>query len=236
MRTEDTAQYLNDYLDDALEACARQELEAALAGSEPLRRELSQLRELRDATGRLPRSIEPRRDLWPEIADRIDAGRLVSGRFQATPEPAGPWKSAESSGAIWRQWRRLAVAAVLLVTISSGITAYLLRQSVPSPGPQDSGLGSASLNISTIARDEFRSAEREYLRVTEELLAALEARRDELSPETLRLVQANLVLMDQAIQETRTALELDPSNGRLVNRLSGIYRKQVDFLVQMNRL
>ena len=236
MRTEDTAQYLNDYLDDALEASARQELEAALAVSEPLRRELSQLRELCDATGRLPRSIEPRGDLWPEIAHRIDAGRLVSGRFQATPDPAAPWKSAESGGAIWQQWRRLAVAAVLLVTISSGITAYLLRQSVPSPGPQDSGLGSASANISTVARDEFHSAEREYLRVTEQLVAALEARREELSPETLRLVQANLVLIDQAIQETRTALELDPSNGRLVNRLSDIYRKQVDFLLQMNRL
>jgi hypothetical protein len=88
----------------------------------------------------------------------------------------------------------------------------------------------------SVAWEEFETAEAEYQRVTDELLQALEQRRDRLTPETIETVETNLRLIDEAITEARAALERDPSNAALATRLTDIYRRRVGFLQQMNRL
>ena len=77
----------------------------------------AQLNDPLPEAARLPRSIEPPVDLWPSILDRINQRKVVEGRF-----PAGakrPW---------WAQAPALAAAAVLLVTLSSLVTAVVVRR------------------------------------------------------------------------------------------------------------
>lgn len=61
--------------------------------------------ELREAVGRLPRSIEPPRDLWPEIREGIRTG---SGR--------------RSRRTVVVRWLPLAAAAALLIAVSMWLT------------------------------------------------------------------------------------------------------------------
>ncbi|NIV50338.1 MAG: hypothetical protein GWN53_00345, partial [Gammaproteobacteria bacterium] len=91
-------------------------------------------------------------------------------------------------------------------------------------------------DFEVVAWEGFVAAEQEYQRVTDELLGALEAQRDELAPETVEIVERNLALIDSAITEARAALEKDPANSRLVHKLTDMYRTRVTFLERMSQL
>jgi len=69
-----------------------------------------------------------------------------------------------------------------------------------------------------------------------ELLAILELRRHELSPETLQVVDNNLQLIDEAIDEIVLALGRDPDNAQLSHRLAAVYRQQIELLRTATRL
>ncbi|HEX4628704.1 MAG TPA: zf-HC2 domain-containing protein [Gemmatimonadales bacterium] len=62
---------LNEYVDDTLAARERAAVEAHLAGCAACRAAVPELRRLIAGARALPRSVEPRRDLWEEIAARI---------------------------------------------------------------------------------------------------------------------------------------------------------------------
>jgi hypothetical protein len=174
----------------------------------------------------LPREILPERNLWPGIQKAITDSKVVHARFEARSEAT----ARTSFG--WRRFGLVAAAAMLLIVASSGITAYLLR----SPAANPAGTIDGRADFEIVAWEGFVAAEQEYQRVTDELLGALEAQRDELAPETVEVVERNLALIDQAIGEARAALERDPANTKLVHKLTDMYRTRVTFLEQMSQL
>lgn len=178
-------------------------------------------RELQERLLELPRSIEPSRDLWPSVRARIESRKVVDADF-ATRRPRS-W--------VYRHGL-LAAAATLLVVVTAATTAWWMR-SAPMPG----GLApSADIAVVPAGWSEFTAAEDAYQRVTDELLAKLAERRDQLSPETVQIVESNLDLIEHAIQQARAALERDPGNAGLATKVTDIYRRRVDFLRQLNRL
>lgn len=175
----------------------------------------------------LARDIQPERDLWRGIASAISDSKIVRPDFVT-----GGREPAAAAAVNWR-WVGIAAAAMLLVAFSSGITAYLVRAPVaPADGIIEPGL----TEFETVAWEGFLEAERSYQSVTDDLLASLEAQRDELAPETIEIVESNLRLIDEAIAEARAALERDPANRRLVGKLTDMYRTRVNFLEGMSRL
>lgn len=174
----------------------------------------------------LPREIRPERNLWPgiESALREHDDKVVRPDFEA---------GSARTGVHWPRLGLLAAAAMLLVTLSSGITAYLVRAPEPVEQPTTTA---GPADVQTIAWEQFLEVEHEYQEVTDELLAALEAQRDELSPETVDVVERNLALIDQAIRESRAALERDPANAKLIHKLTDMYRTRVSFLERMSEL
>ena len=175
----------------------------------------------------LARDIQPERDLWRGIASAISDSKIVRPDFVT-----GGREPAAAAVVNWR-WAGIAAAAMLLVAFSSGITAYLVRAPVaPADGIIEPGL----TEFETVAWEGFLEAERSYQSVTDDLLASLEAQRDELAPETIEIVESNLRLIDEAIAEARAALERDPANRRLVGKLTDMYRTRVNFLEGMSRL
>ena len=75
-----------------------------------------------------------------------------------------------------------------------------------------------------------------YLATRTELLDALEARKHELSADTMAVVMENLQLIDQAMDRIAEALGEDPENEFLMRQLAGAYRRQIDLLQLAIRL
>jgi len=213
---------LHDFVDDSLPAGEQAALLDHVDACDECRAELESLLALREETRALPREIAPRRDLWPEIQARLhprapaESGetKVIEVDFRApTLRPA------------WHRWARTAAAAVVLVALSSSITAYLVGGRgetsyvrVPVPTGQPTALAA------------FQPMEQEYIGTLEALQGELAAKRSQLAPQTVATIEENLRIIDKAIRETRAALEADPGNADLPLLLSDVYRKKVELL------
>ena len=64
----------------------------------------------------------------------------------------------------------------------------------------------------------------------EELEQILQGARASLDPNTVRILEKNLALIDQAIRESVEALALDPENEFVEDYLRRSYERKVDYL------
>jgi len=86
---------------------------------------------------------------------------------------------------------------------------------------------------------DIRQAEAEYIRATTQLLQALNARRDSMSPAARREMaelEANVTAIDAALAEVKRALDTDPQNRNLNKLLASTHRKKIDLLLKLIRL
>lgn len=208
---------LDELVDKTLDATDARAAEAHLETCERCRTEVELGFELREAAESLPRSIEPDRDLWPEIAGKIEDRRVVSGSFE---------RSAEAPR---RSWLKIAAAAAVL--IASVTIAYMV------------GLGQARPEIAEshpVETDYTLAAYGDFSSDLEEarnlLRTGLDQRREELSPETWTVVMDNLSVIDEAISRIEIAMEENPGDGRLNRQLATAYRRQIDLLQRATRL
>lgn len=220
--TNISAETLNDFADGLLSGPEREAAERHLAECESCRAELSSILELRERAAALPRSIAPSRDLWSEIAGRIEEERVVAldsrRRRRLTGIPP-----------VWLA----AAAALLLIALSSGVTAYLIGGGQPAGTPDGYTAApqtSPSASAGSAALVAFRPTEQEYEGAAEELMVELDSKRHLLSPETVEVIETNLRIIDEAIAESRAALEADPGNADLPGQLSDVHRKKVELL------
>jgi Putative zinc-finger len=217
MTCAEVRQRLDDYVDGELPSGELHEVELHLAACPACSGEERAIRALLAHAAALPRRASPSRDLWPEIAAEIGAGKgaRVLG-FPARPAALGGL---------------LAAAAALFVA--------LVIRSGPSPESTPAGTSSGSPAPTLAAASpglELQGAEADYERAARALLATLEARRDELGPETLRNVEQNMAVIDQALREVRAALDAEPGNPELTRMLAATHRKKVDVLRQVVKL
>lgn len=145
----------------------------------------------------LPRSVDPSADLWPGIHARLTP-RAAGRRRIAVP----PWL--------------LAAAAVLLIALSSGVTALLLRQRPTLPAVPTAG-ALAPLEI-------------QYASAAADLGAAFAQARQRLSPETIKTIERNLAVIESALAESRRALAGDPGNASLERLVMATWQQKMDFL------
>lgn len=217
MKCQDIFDRIDLYLDHALSASESDAMRAHLAGCASCELEVEAARELRNRAYALPGSLEPPRDLWPEIAERIAEEKIVRGRFSRVPR------------------RALLAAAVLFVLAGSVITAYLVGRG-QAVQPEARLRPPESVASSAVARASIRGLEIDSYGARAELLDALEARRAELTPETYEMVMVNLAIIDDAIIRIDSALAEHPASGRLAHQLAVAYRQQINLLERAVRL
>ena len=221
---------LNDYVDGLLPRQEAEEVEDYLETSEDARETVAFLRSLKERSERLPASIEPERDLWPEIETRITPSRLMSVDF------------GRAASATWlprlgrRQWASLAAAAMVLVVVSSGITAWWLAPSGAFPGSGRASVASGGDPASAVPAAGAVPIDAEYALEIERLRSALYENRDALDPETVTTIEANLRVIDRAIRRARAALDDDPQNPGLTRMLANNYRHKLELLRRANRI
>jgi anti-sigma factor RsiW len=193
---------LQDYVDDVLAETERAEVERHVTVCETCAGEVRALRALLGDIATLPRQIAPERNLLPDIHSAIGNGSL-GGRTLHSVRPL------------------LAAAAVILVALSSAVTAWLMRERSETDNAPA---------IATTEHDEFLRSEAHYVSATEDLAAVVRAQKNQLSPETLRIVEQNIAVIDAALQEARDALSADPGNVALSQIVLATYEKKLDLL------
>jgi hypothetical protein len=216
------SEIFSDYLDGELTLPEAEELEAHLEGCDIC---ASVLRDLKEIQSRA-RSLEdqtPGRDLWPEIARAIQEGE----RGDPKVITLHPW-AAQPSSAAGRSGFRLsyiqAVAAGLVLAIFSGGLGALLFGASSHLATDDRP--PAWVEMVSSASPGLGASAREVARLEESLAKY----RDRLEPETARILEKNLAVIDRAISESVRALEADPGNAFLESHLARSVEIKANYL------
>ncbi len=218
MSHEYTIERLDDWAGNELPAAERQAVELHLEVCPACRAEAEALRDLLHDVAALPMEATPSRDLWAGIAARIEAPA------QVTPiSAARRWSPP--------RWLTMAAASVALVVTSSLVTLKVTEdQRLPATpvavGPE------VRVGAPQTALVAFQPAEHDYKRAIDDLQRVLTARRATLAPETVETLETNLRIIDEAIRQSRAALEKDPNSRELTDMLSDAYGKKLNVLQQ----
>jgi anti-sigma factor RsiW len=236
MTHEEARERLDDFAGGELAEAGHARVRGHLAGCAECRAEVASLRALLDEARFLPREIAPGRDLWAGIAARLEPrAPAVSETPRAVEEAADPKVIPFRRRSGWQppRWLMAAAAGVVLMIGTSVTTLMVAGPGVRGGGPDRLAPvaavppGSAPATTALVA---FAPAEAGYRAAIDDLAAVLETRRATLAPETVATLERNLAIIDQAIAESRAALEKDPGSRELAQMLSAVYDTKVRML------
>ena len=117
-----------------------------------------------------------------------------------------------------------AVAAVLLVSISSVLTTWFGSE-LRAPSTQPS-----SAYTDVASSRQYQAMGPQFVQARTDLVLSLEKKLDELSPESRKVLAENLLNIDEAIRELNAALEDYPDSGLLLHLLLSTYADQLTLL------
>ena len=155
-------------------------------------------------TRALNAEVAPPDDLWPGIHNRLS---------ELTERNRSHWRSP-----------RLAIAAVLLVSISSAMTMWLDGEFNPVPS------NNADVAYTDVAFPQHQAMGPQFVQARTDLILSLEKRLGELSPESRKVLAESLRNIDGAIREINTALEGNPDSALLLHLLLSTYTDQLTLL------
>lgn len=219
MTCEHALSRLDEYVDGDLDEAAFQEIELHLGGCAECRDEERALRALLAEAAALPKEMQPARDLWPELAERLRGAE--GARLVTAPVRSG-----------WRSPMALAAAASVLVAMAATLWVRGHGAGPVSTAPSGTRMTVASVDPGA----DLLATEREYARATADLMAAIDSQKAALTPETRAVLDANLKTIDEALAQVRTALRKDPGNGALTHLLTSTHQKKLDALQRVVRL
>lgn len=207
---------LQDFREDLLPAERREELQNHLLTCSACRDDLEALSELMDDLAELPLEAEPSRDLWPQIHWRIQGSG--SGRRE---------RSARR-GITVQAWQLIA-AGIVLAVFSGGLVWTFMSATLEGP---DMLATEAAPPESPVAFASEYAAYDEYTDATADLEKVVDEGREYLDPETIRVLEENLAIIDRAILASTEALAQDPGSRILRRLLSETMRRKLNLLQQ----
>jgi anti-sigma factor RsiW len=208
---------LSEYLDGDLAEGERVALEAHLATCQACTDTLAGLRRV-VMRARALEDQPPAKDLWAGVASRIGAAPEPAVR----PLRAGPRRFTFSLP-------QLLAAGIALAVLSGGGVWMLQTGPAGVPGPTVAVRpGEAPITqvaAPTVAAPGYDNAVGDLQRILNE-------NRGRLDTATVRVLEQNLALIDQAIAQARRALAADPANAYLNSHLAETMRRKIDLLRQ----
>jgi hypothetical protein len=160
----------------------------------------------------------PSRDLWQGVS-----ARLGEREASVTPVVARQFVFSLPS---------LALAASLLIAVTSGLTWFASRQPAATPNSNEPVIQAYGVpedeTGGRIVQANFADAQ--FNAAVSDLESILRENRDRLDPRTVLIIERNLKAIDAAIQEARTALNDDPANQYLNSHLADARRRKLDLL------
>jgi len=235
MATEDPFNdRLSDYLDgEDLSPTERAEIEAHLATCATCETTLAELAAVAARARSLP-DRPPVSDLWAGVSQRLTPApavlpfnRPAHRRFSFTlPQliAAGLALMLLSGGMVW-----VARLGDPRTSLPSAVAQVAPEEGAPAgPATEDAEPASA------LSRVAF--ADPNYDQAVADLEKMLAANRSRLDPETVRILEANLQTIDQAIEQSRKALRADPANVYLNNHFAASRNRKIALLRRASAL
>ncbi|HXH25714.1 MAG TPA: zf-HC2 domain-containing protein [Vicinamibacterales bacterium] len=198
---------IGDYVDGTLPGDARAALEGHLASCAACRALAADLRAIRAAARELPPH-----DVPPHVWTRLAA---------AFESETGARRAARWQGVF--AWEPLGAVA-MLVLIASGLSWVGGR--LASGGGMPPAVAAARLPIDV----ELRRAEEQFAAAIAGLDEIRRAEQASLDPATAGVLQANLAVIDRAIDESRAALQTEPENTVARESLFDLLRSKLALL------
>jgi hypothetical protein len=242
---------LADYLEGDLAAVERVALDAHIASCVRCTALLRDLSDIRTEAGELP-ELTPSRDLWSGIAARIDTPVVP-----LTVRAAGTPNVERRRGA---ERLRLVAVAAALVAVTAGVTYTLTIAgggSAPKVAAVSADSSRDSLSPAPVqpqqtlaAVDSAPKTDRQNSVTPEEpttqnvggstpaassreidrLRSMFVRNRGQMDPRTAAIIEANLKVIDDAIAQSKAALEQDPASRFLNNQLNTALDKKLELL------
>jgi len=172
--------------------------------------------ELLDRLAGLPRELEPGRDPWPEISNRIEQGS--AGRRSASTN---------------RRWLVQAVAASAVLFLAAGLLFESSRKSRPE-APQNSmnaassfeGFGPVTIpGLLAVSEVEYQAAFREFISVGYS--------RESLPSQAVEKIEMDWTDLLTTETALTAALEKNPDDQFLNDRMLALRARQLGFLKQL---
>jgi hypothetical protein len=206
--SEHVTEQLDDFVDGRVSPAHAAQIETHLEACLQCRGAAQQLRALLAAARALPASIAPPPEVWAGVRQRtIDLHR-------------------QRRHVLWSIRYALAAAALVLMLLSSALTALVLRSTAPAQV--------------AVTRDDTQialtAAQREYERIARDLERTLARQSPALDTATARIVRENLRIIDDAIADAHAALERNPNNPGLSRLISTSYQRKIQILERTLRL
>jgi hypothetical protein len=169
-------------------------------------------------------SDAPIDELWPDIRSRIEAAKVSPLASPTLPPDRTARRRRTMIGATLVAAAALVVALLPILPGPFSRTHTPQAPAVPLP-PESSALPSTGPTLISVT-----DSERVYAEETRLLLNRLELERSMLRPETARVLDRDLRVIDQAIAELKTAIAHDPRNPALHQLLASSYRQKAELL------
>jgi len=167
----------------------------------------------------------PGKELWAGVAARIGASVKPDGTKTERPVPTPVISIGSRARRFAFSVPQLLAASIALVVIS-GSTVWLAVQNntgqETSP-PTERLAESEPLTIPAAVRTPYDDAAADLVRI-------LESERDQLAPETIRAIEENLTIIDNAVARAREALANDPQSDYLREHLTQTMRQKLMLL------
>ena len=211
--------YLNaihELVDGTLGPIRRAELELHLESCDGCRALAAVLQEIARSARSLD-VLEPPAHVWKSIAGRLRTERGMT----------------EPSGALWhhRGMAMIAIAAALVLAV--GASLFMLRKPVTPPQTTTTAQAPGEPAPGNAASEDPVQGVVKKLAVTEtafqDLVNASEA-TNTVDPKTAAALKKNLLVMNEAINETRKALDADPQSAPARASLYEVLKQKIQFL------
>ncbi len=233
---------LSDYIDGDLTPDERAACEAHVGVCAECRMVLAELQSVVTVARQDPER-RPAAELWPGIASRLDAPdgqtRVVEFRQPGVPD-ARSVRDGVVSGAERRLEARrisfslaqLALAASVLIAVSAGVSWVVAKRPVSSNLPSEPMVFAVSEAFAPVSPEVKLAnfADAQFDAAIADLEHILEEQRDMLDPRTVRVLERNLQAIDEAIRQSRQALEADPANPFLNSHLADARQRKLELL------
>jgi hypothetical protein len=159
------------------------------------------------------RDAPPAADLWPGIAARLSAPP-VSKRLVSFTLP------------------QLAMAATLLIAVSAGVSWLAIGPRPAAVTPPEPAIRAVVEPAGAVQPDVQRAtfADAQYDAAVADLERILREDGQRLDPQTIMVIERNLRAIDEAIRESRAALDADPANTYLNSHLADARRRKLELL------
>lgn len=200
-----TDDVLNEFVEEALGAIERAEVEQHLASCAQCRATVDDLREIRSVAKTLEFREPPAR-AWSRLEraikleqEHVSAGSAGAGR----PAEAGRYVRATT-------WTWLAAAAAIVIAVSVGYRVMPHGPATTAPVASTAPANDAAASVSVEA--ELKAAEEHYQKAISGLEQIANAGKGSLDTQTASTLQKNLSVIDQAISESRAAVRAQPTS------------------------